>query len=84
MKTSETKVGILTLGGAVILAGMISFLGAFKLFDGGYDLNVAYPYVNGLQVGSAVRYAGIPIASVKAARVEPDQVVLIVHVNLKF
>ena len=81
MKTSETKVGILTLGGAVILAGMISFLGAFKLFDGGYDLNVAYPYVNGLQVGSAVRYAGIPIGSVKAARVEPDQVVLTVHVN---
>ena len=81
MKTSETKVGILTLGGAVILAGMISFLGAFKLFDGGYDLNVAYPSVNGLQVGSAVRYAGVPIGSVKAARVEPDQVVLTVHVN---
>ena len=81
MKTSETKVGALTLGGAVILAGMISFLGAFKLFDGGYDLNVAYPSVNGLQVGSAVRYAGVPIGSVKAARVEPDQVVLTVHVN---
>ena len=28
MKTSETKVGAMTLGGAVILAGMISFLGA--------------------------------------------------------
>ena len=42
MKTSETKVGALTLGGAVILAGMISFLGAFKLFDGGYDLHCMY------------------------------------------
>ena len=31
MSTSETKVGALTLGGAVILAAMISFLGAFKL-----------------------------------------------------
>ena len=29
MSTSETKVGALTLGGAVILAAMISFLGAF-------------------------------------------------------
>jgi len=81
MNLSETKVGALTLGGAVILAGMISFLGAFKLFDGGYDLNVAYPSVNGLQVGSAVRYAGVPIGNVKAARVEPDQVIITVHVN---
>jgi phospholipid/cholesterol/gamma-HCH transport system substrate-binding protein len=81
MRTSETKVGALTLGGAVILAGMISFLGAFKLFDGGYDLHVAYPSVNGLQIGSAVRYAGVPIGSVKAAKVEPDQVVVTMHVN---
>ena len=81
MKTSETKVGALTLGGAVILAGMISFLGAFKLFDGGYDLHVSYPSVNGLQVGSAVRYAGVPIGSVKSARVEPDQVVVTMRVN---
>ncbi|MBO5605939.1 MAG: MCE family protein, partial [Acidaminococcaceae bacterium] len=65
MKASEAKVGALTLGGAVILAGMISFLGAFKLFDGGYDLHVSYPSVNGLQVGSAVRYAGVPIGTVK-------------------
>ena len=81
MKTSETKVGALTLGGAVILAGMISFLGAFKLFDGGYDLNVTYPSVNGLQIGSKVRYAGVPIGSVKAAKVEPDQVVITMHVD---
>lgn len=81
MKTSEAKVGALTLGGAVILAGMISFLGAFKLFDGGYDLHVAYPSVNGLQVGSAVRYAGVPIGTVKSARVEPDQVVVTMHVD---
>ena len=81
MKTSETKVGALTLGGAVILAAMISFLGAFKLFDSGYDLHVAYPSVNGLQVGSPVRYAGIPVGTVKTAKVEPDQVLITMHVN---
>ena len=81
MKASEAKVGALTLGGAVILAGMISFLGAFKLFDGGYDLHVAYPSVNGLQVGSTVRYAGVPIGTVKDAKVEPDQVIVTMHVN---
>ena len=81
MKTSETKVGALTLGGAVILAAMISFLGAFKLFDSGYDLHVSYPSVNGLQVGSPVRYAGVPIGTVKEAKVEPDQVMITMHVN---
>ncbi len=81
MKTSETKVGALTLGGAVILAAMISFLGAFKLFDSGYDLHVAYPSVNGLQVGSPVRYAGVPVGTVKTAKVEPDQVLITMHVN---
>ena len=81
MSTSETKVGALTLGGAVILAAMISFLGAFKLFDSGYDLHVSYPSVNGLQVGSPVRYAGVPIGTVKEAKVEPDQVMVTMHVN---
>jgi phospholipid/cholesterol/gamma-HCH transport system substrate-binding protein len=81
MSTSETKVGALTLGGAVILAAMISFLGAFKLFDSGYDLHVSYPSVNGLQVGSPVRYAGVPIGTVREAKVEPDQVMVTMHVN---
>ena len=81
MSTSETKVGALTLGGAVILAAMISFLGAFKLFDSGYDLHVSYPSVNGLQVGSPVRYAGVPVGTVKEAKAEPDQVMVTMHVN---
>ena len=81
MNTSETKVGALTLGGAVILAAMISFLGAFKLFDSGYDLHVSYPSVNGLKEGSPVRYAGVPIGTVKTAKVEPDQVMITMHVN---
>lgn len=81
MKTSEVKVGALTLGGAVILAGMISFLGAFKLFDSGYDLHVSYPSVSGLLVGNAVRYAGVPIGTVKETKVEPGQVIVTMHVN---
>lgn len=81
MKASEVKVGALTLGGAVILAGTISFLGAFKLFDSGYNLHVSYPSVRGLVTGNAVRYAGVPVGTVKATRVEPGQVVVTVHVN---
>lgn len=81
MKTSEVKVGALTLGGAVILAGMISFLGAFKLFDRGYDLHVSYPSVSGLMVGNAVRYAGVPVGTVKETKVEPGQVVVTMYVN---
>ena len=81
MKTSEVKVGALTLAGAVILAGMISFLGAFHFFDRGYDLYVSYPSVRGLLVGNAVRYAGVTVGTVKETRVEPGQVVVTMHLN---
>lgn len=81
MKASEVKVGALTLGGAILLAGMVSFLGAFRLFDSGYELHVSYPSVSGLMVGNVVRYAGVPIGNVKAMKVDPDKVVVTMHVN---
>lgn len=78
---SEVKVGALTLGGAVLLAGMISFLGAFSLFDSGYDLHVTYPSVNGLLTGGQVRYAGVPVGTVKDMKVDGSHVVVTMHVK---
>ncbi|XOQ52092.1 MAG: MCE family protein [Succiniclasticum sp.] len=78
---SEVKVGALTLGGAVLLAGMISFLGAFNLFDRGYDLRVTYPSVNGLLTGGQVRYAGVPVGTVKEMQVDGSHVIVTVHVK---
>ena len=78
---SEAKVGALTLGGAVILAAMISFLGAFNLFDRGYDLHVTYPSVNGLLQGGQVRYAGVPVGTVKDMKVDGSHIVVTMHVK---
>jgi phospholipid/cholesterol/gamma-HCH transport system substrate-binding protein len=49
MNPSEVKVGAMTLGGAVVLALIVSFLGAFSIFDRGYNLEISYPAVSGLK-----------------------------------
>lgn len=81
MATSEVKVGAFALTGAAILAGIISFMGAFSLGRGGYELAVSYPEVNGLMQGQEVRYAGVKVGTVKAIEVAPDKVDVIVKID---
>ena len=81
MATSEVKVGAFALGGAVVLAGIISFMGAFSLGRGGYELNVRYPGVNGLMKGQEVRYAGVKVGAVKSIEVKPDKVDVILKID---
>ena len=45
MGTSEVKVGAFALGGAVVLAGIITFMGAFSFGKKGYELRIDYPQV---------------------------------------
>lgn len=78
---NEVKVGAFTLGGAVLLAGVISFMGAFKLGNSGYELEIFYPRVNGLKVGNLVRYAGVQVGTVKAINVKAKHVEVIITVN---
>lgn len=81
MATSEVKVGAFALSGAAILAGMISFMGAFSLGRGGYELHVDYPQVSGLMPGHEVRYAGVKVGSVKKINVSPDKVEVITEID---
>lgn len=81
MNPSEVKVGAMTLGGAVILALIVSFLGAFSIFDRGYTLEISYPSVAGLKVGNEVRYAGVPVGSVKDIKVKPNRIVVTASMN---
>jgi phospholipid/cholesterol/gamma-HCH transport system substrate-binding protein len=81
MNTSEVKVGAMTLAGAVILALIVSFLGAFSIFDRGYTLEISYPAVSGLKVGNEVRYAGVPVGSVKDIKVMPNRVTVEAGMN---
>ena len=57
MKADEVKVGAVTLGGIVILALMLTFLGVFSFAGRTYKLNVMFDDVNGLKVGNEVRFA---------------------------
>src|SRR5574344_1763744 len=81
MNPSEVKVGAMTLGGAVVLALIVSFLGAFSIFDRGYNLEISYPAVSGLKVGNEVRYAGVPVGSVKDIKVLPNRIVVTASMN---
>ncbi len=83
MSSNEVKVGALTLGGAAILAGIISFMGAFQLGSGGYELKIAYPQVSGLMPGHMVRYAGVQVGKVKNIAILPDKVEVIAEIEDK-
>lgn len=81
MGSSEVKVGAFALGGAVILAGIITFMGAFSFGKKGYELHIDYPQVNGLLQGSVVRYAGVQVGTVKKINVAPDRVEVIAEID---
>ena len=81
MSSSEVKVGAFALGGAVVLAGIITFMGAFTFGSKGYQLHVNYPQVSGLMPGHVVRYAGVQVGTVKKINVAPDKVEVITEIN---
>ena len=81
MSSSEVKVGAFALGGAVVLAGIITFMGAFSFGKKGYELRIDYPQVSGLMPGHVVRYAGVQVGTVKKINVAPDKVEVIAEIN---
>lgn len=81
MGTSEVKVGAFALGGAIALAGIITFMGAFSFGKKGYELRIDYPQVSGLMPGHVVRYAGVQVGTVKKLNVAPDKVEVIAEID---
>lgn len=81
MGSSEVKVGAFALGGAVVLAGIITFMGAFSFGKKGYELRIDYPQVSGLMPGHVVRYAGVQVGTVKELKVAPDKVEVIAEID---
>ncbi len=81
MGSSEVKVGAFTLGGAAILAGIITFMGAFTFGNDGYKLQIDYPQVSGLMPGHVVRYAGVKVGTVKDINVQPTAVAVIAEIS---
>ncbi|MCH3950520.1 MAG: MlaD family protein [Acidaminococcus sp.] len=83
MKADEAKVGAVTLGGFVILALMLTFLGIFSFTKGSYTLNVIFDNVNGLKTGNEVRFAGVPIGKVSDILVDGSKVKVIMKIDEK-
>jgi len=81
MSSNEVKVGALTLGGIGLLAGIITFLGAFSFSGSGYKLQISYPQVGGLMPGHVVRYAGVQVGTVKEVNVNGDSVAVVADIN---
>ena len=81
MGSSEVKVGAFALGGAVVLAGIITFMGAFSFGKKGYELRINYPQVSGLMPGHVVRYAGVQVGTVRKLNVAPDKVEVITEID---
>ncbi len=81
MGSSEIKVGAFTLCGVAVLAGMITFMGAFSLGRDGYELHINYPQVSGLMPGNMVRYAGVQVGSVREIKVSPQGVEVLTDID---
>ena len=83
MKADEVKVGAVTLGGIVILALMLTFLGVFSFAGRTYKLNVMFDDVNGLKVGNEVRFAGVPVGKVDDIVVDGSKVKVVMKMDEK-
>lgn len=68
----QTKVGLLFLASIVLMVGFAIALGRLNPFSNSYDLQVAYNFAGGIEVGSPVRVMGIKVGKVRAIQFQPD------------
>lgn len=69
---SETKVGLMFVGAFIAVVLFAYFLGAVNPFTNAHELDVAYNFAGGIEVGSPVRVMGIKVGKVKAIHFEPE------------
>ncbi len=78
--TSETKVGLFSLIGLILLGLSIYLLGNFT-FSRGYPLKVRFTDVSGLPKKSAVKLNGVEVGKVKDMEIEGDFVVVTLSIK---
>lgn len=66
----EIAVGVLVLCG-VVLALVLAMLGSGRRTAEGYTLHASFDHVDGLDIGSDVRVAGVTVGQVTAEHVDP-------------
>lgn len=78
--TAETKVGLFTFLGIVLLGLSIFMLGNFTI-SSGYDIKVYFQDVSGLPAKSNVRLNGVEVGKVKDLKITNGKVLAIVRIN---
>lgn len=76
----ETKLGIFTVLGLIVLGFSLYFLGGFSITRT-YDLNVQFADVSGLPVKAAVKLSGVEVGKVKAIKIEDQKVIVVAAIN---
>jgi len=72
-KTSKFFIGLFVMGGIIIGAGIIVWIGASKYFQKGATyVSFFDESVQGLQMDSSVKYRGVDVGRVERIRVAPD------------
>lgn len=70
---AETKVGLMFLITLVMVVLFAYILGAIDPFSDARELNIAYNFAGGIEVGSPVRVMGIKVGKVKEIEFKPNQ-----------
>ena len=76
----ETKVGIFTILGLIVLGFSLYILGGFSITRS-YEVNVEFADVSGLPVKAAVKLSGVEVGKVKAIKIEGQKVVAVLAIN---
>lgn len=67
----EVKVGLMFLVAVVMVTLFAFYLGVLNPMSNSYELNIAYNYAGGIEVGSPVRVMGIKVGKVKEISFDP-------------
>jgi len=82
-QSEKLKIGLFVVGSAVLVIGMIIWLGAFSFFESSQPA-VAYftESVQGLESDSPVKFRGVTVGRVKGIRLAPDGLLIEVVMGL--
>jgi phospholipid/cholesterol/gamma-HCH transport system substrate-binding protein len=64
----ELKVGWFVLAGLAVLMIFVLYIGDFKNTLSTYRVNFTFNFINGVKLGSPVRFAGVDVGEVKAIK----------------
>lgn len=76
----ETKLGIFTVVGLIVLGFSLYMLGGFSI-SRSYDIHVAFADVSGLPAKAVVKLAGVEVGKVKHIKIENQKVIVTLAID---